>query len=151
MTAAPRLRGGFTLWETALVLAILGVTLVLAAPAIGNFGQLKVQGDAEPLLALLREARREAVWTSTIVAVRLDPASGSFRMDTSGVSGMGPYATGTIDLGGASVFETDLARLQFLFQPTGASFSDSVGVRGSGGRLMVHVDPWTGVAHAYPR
>lgn len=144
-------RAGFTLWETALVLAVLGVTLVLAAPALVNFGTNQAPSDADALLALLRDARREAVHTGTTVAVRLDPASGVFRIDTTGVTGMGTYAEGAIDLGGATVLETDLRRLQFLFQPTGASFSDSVAVRGPGGTLMVQVDPWTGVAHANPR
>ena len=87
MTA--RVRGGFTLWEMALVLAVLGVTLLLAAPALGSFGLKKPQGDAQPLLELLRMARGEAVFASAVVAVRLDPASGAFRMDTTGVNGMG--------------------------------------------------------------
>ena len=39
-------RRGFTLWETALVLAVLGVTLVLAAPAIVDFGANKPLSDA---------------------------------------------------------------------------------------------------------
>ena len=146
-----RARGGFTLWEMALVLAVLGVTLLLAAPALGSFGLKKPRGDAEPLLELLRTARGEAVFASAVVAVRIDPASGTFRMDTTGVNGMGPYASGTIDLGGATVFVTELDRLQFLFQPTGASFSDSVGVRGPGGTQMVKVDTWTGLARAEPR
>lgn len=149
MTA--RERGGFTLWEMALVLTVLAVTLLLAAPALGSFGLKKPRGDAEPLLELLRAARGEAVYASAIVAVRLDPASGAFRMDTTGVNGMGPYAVGTIDLGGATVFVTELDRLQFLFQPTGASFSDSVAVRGPGGTQMVKVDMWTGVARAEAR
>ena len=144
-------RRGFTLWEMALVLAVLAVTLALAAPAIGNFGVVKPRGDAEPLLALLRDARGEAVYASAQVAVRLDPASGSYRVDTTGVNGMGPYATGTLDLGGATVFVSDLDRLQFLFQPSGASFSDSVAVRGPGGTKMVIVDVWTGVARAESR
>lgn len=144
-------RSGFTLWETAIVLAVLGVTLVLAAPALGSFGLLKPQGDADPLLQLLREARGTAVHSGTLVAVRLDPTSGVFRIDTTGVQGMASYAEGTVDLGGSSVFVTELERLQFVFQPTGASFSDSVGVRGTNGTVMVQVDPWTGVAYAYPR
>lgn len=151
MTFSPRTRTGFTLWEMAIVLAILGVTLALAAPALVSFGLLKPQGDADPLLQLLREGRREAVQSGTLVAVRVDPTSGVFRIDTTGVHGMAAYAEGTIDLGGSTVFVTELDRLQFLFQPTGASFADSVGVRGTSGTVMVQVDPWTGVAYAYPR
>jgi prepilin-type N-terminal cleavage/methylation domain-containing protein len=144
-------RRGFTLWETALVLAVLSVTLVLAAPALVGFGTNKPQSDAEGLLALLRDARRAAVQTSTVVAVRLDPTTGRYRTDTTGVYGMGQYGSGTLDLGGATLLVTDLARLQFLFQPTGAAFADSVGVRGPGGTVMVWVDPWSGVPHADAR
>ncbi|MCX5756691.1 MAG: prepilin-type N-terminal cleavage/methylation domain-containing protein [Gemmatimonadetes bacterium] len=144
-------RRGFTLWEMALVLAVLAISLLLAAPAIGNFGLTRPRGDAEPLLDLLRTARGEAVFASAIVAVRLDPTSGAFRVDTTGVHGMGTYAAGHIDLGGATVFVSDLDRLQFLFQPSGASFADSVAVRGPGGTQMVKVDPWTGVARAEAR
>lgn len=144
-------RRGFTLWETALVLAVLGVSLLLAAPALVDFGTTKPASDAEGLLALLRDARREAVQTHTMVAVRLDPVSGRFRVDTTGTVGMGTYASGTLELGGATVLVTDLPRLQFLFQPTGATFGDSVGVRGPGGTVMVSVDPWTGVARADAR
>lgn len=147
----PPVRRGFTLWETALVLAVLSITLLLAAPALTEFGTNKAKSDAEGLLELLRVARREAVETSTVVAVRLDPTTGRFRIDTTGTAGMGPFTTGTLDLGGATTLVTDQARLQFLFQPTGAAFADSVGVRGPGGTVMVFVDGWTGVAHAVAR
>jgi prepilin-type N-terminal cleavage/methylation domain-containing protein len=144
-------RRGFTLWETALVLAVLAVTLVLAAPALTDFGQNKAQRDSDALLALLRDARREAVQTNTVVALRLDPVGGHYRMDTTGVVGMGTYAEGTLEMGGATVLVTDLARLQFIFQPTGAAFADTVGLRGPGGSMLVSVDPWTGVARADAR
>ena len=144
-------RRGFTLWETALVLAVLTVTLVLSAPAIVDFGTVKPESDSESLLNLLRAARREAVQTGTVVAVRLDPTTGRFRVDTTGTTGTGRSSSGTLELGGATVLVTDLARLQFLFQPTGAAFADTVAVRGPRGTVMVSVDAWSGVAHADPR
>ena len=144
-------RRGFTLWETAIVLAVLSITLLLTAPALVGFGTNKAQSDAEALLSLLRVARHEAVQSGTSVAVRLDPTSRRFRVDTTGVAGMGPFASGTLAFGGATTMVTDQARLQFLFQPTGAAFADSVGVRGPGGMVMITVDPWNGVAHADPR
>jgi prepilin-type N-terminal cleavage/methylation domain-containing protein len=144
-------RSGFTLWETALVLAILGIVLVLTAPAYVDFGTLKAQSEAEPVLTLLREARRSAIETGTVVTLRLDPTSGRFRADTIGLVGMGTIADGTVDLGGAATMVTDADRLQFIFQPTGAAFADSVGVRGPSGTVMVLVDPWTGVPRADAR
>ena len=146
-----RTRSGFTLWEISLVFAVLVITLVLAAPALVDFGTSKAETEADGLLALLRDARRQAVHQSALVAVRVDPTSGQYRVDTTGVNGMGTLYTGRLELGGATVLVTDLARLQFLFQPTGASFSDSVGVRGPAGTVMVTVDPWSGVAHADAR
>ena len=148
---APSRRAAFTLWETALVLAILGITLLLTTPAFVDFGTLRPQSDAEAVLALLRDARHEAIETGTVVALRLDPASGRWRADTTGVSGMGVLTSGTLDLAGSTTLETDQDRLQFLFQPTGAAFADSVGVRGVSGSAMVLVDPWTGVARAEAR
>lgn len=147
----PRMRRGFTLWETALVLAILGITLALAAPAFVDFGALKAQSDAESVLALLRDARREALASGTVVALRLDPASGRWRADTTGVAGMGELTSGTLELAGSATLVTDQERLQFLFQPSGAAFADSVGVRNASGVTMVLVDPWTGVARAESR
>ncbi len=144
-------RGGFTLWETALVLAVLAITLLLAAPAIVDFGKLRAATGSQPVLDLLRDTRREAIQTGTVATLRLDPASGRWRVDTTGVAGMAPLATGTIDLGGATTLVTDAYRLQFIFQPTGAAFADSVGVRDQGGTVMVLVDPWTGIARAEPR
>jgi Tfp pilus assembly protein FimT len=135
----------------ALVLAILGVTLALTAPAVTSFGMYKTQSDAEGLLTLLRDARGEAVRTGTVATVRLDPSTGEFLVDTTGVGGMGTYAAGSVDLGGATTLQTDLDRLQFVFQPTGAAFADSVGVHGAGGTVMVQVDPWSGVAYALAR
>jgi Tfp pilus assembly protein FimT len=146
-----RCRRGFTLWEISLVFAVLVVALVLAAPALVDFGTQKEESDAEALLGLLRDARRQSVQHSASVAVRLDPTSGKYRIDTTGVNGMGVLTEGDLELGGATVLVTDLARLQFLFQPTGASFSDSVGVRGPNGTVMVTVDPWSGVARAEQR
>ncbi len=146
-----RWRRGFTLWETALVLAVLAVTLVLAAPAMVDFGAIRAQTDAEPVLALLRDARHEAIATGTVATLRLDPATGRWRVDTTGVAGMATLASGAIDLGGSTTLVTDADRLQFIFQPTGASFADSVGVRGQNGTVMVLVDPWTGVPRAESR
>lgn len=144
-------RAGFTLWEISLVFAVLVVTLVLAAPALVEFGTQKEQSDADLVLGLLRDARRQSIQHSALVAVRIDPTSGKYRVDSTGVAGMGVLREGTLDLGGATVLVTDQARLQFIFQPTGASFSDSVGVRGPNGTMMVLVDPWSGVAKAEVR
>ncbi len=77
MNRRPRVRRGFTLWETALVLAVLAVTLLLAAPAIGDFGAQKQPTDADALLALLRDSRREAVHINALVALRMDPTARS--------------------------------------------------------------------------
>jgi Tfp pilus assembly protein FimT len=142
---------GFTLWETALVLAVLAVTLILAAPALTDFGEKKAETSASALLSLLREARRLAIERNATVRLQLDPLTGRFRIDTTGVGGVGEAASGTVELPGATTLVTELARLQFLFRPGGAAFADSVLVRSADGALLVTVDSWSGVARAEPR
>ena len=146
-----RARRGFTLWETAIVLAILAIVVTLAAPASARFGTEVPRTSADGLLSLLHDARKVAIDSNTTVWLRMDPLSGKFRIDSLGVGGSGEVFDGTLSLGATEKLETPLERLVYVFQPTGAGMSDSVIVRGGERPLVVIVDPWSGVARAEPR
>ena len=146
-----RARSGFTLWEMAITFAIMTVLALLVAPAIGRFGDGQPRGSADQLLALLRDTRKAAIAQNTMVILRVDPATGRYQADTTGVRGTGMLAEGRLDLGAAEVLVTDRARLQYVFRPTGAAFADTVLVRGTTATVLVAVDPWSGVAHADAR
>jgi len=86
-----------------------------------------------------------------VVALRIDPASGRYRVDTSGVSGTGLYVEGSLELGALESMESDRPRVQYIFRPTGATYGDTVIVRSANGSVLIAVDPWSGVATSYAR
>ena len=146
-----RERRGFTLLEMGLVLAIMGVSALLVAPQIARLGQNKPAAVGDALVKLLHDARQIAIERNETVTLRLDPTSGRYRADTVGVSGSGELGEGTITLGAQEILVTDSPRLVYVFHPTGSAFADTVGVRGGSTAVLVAVDPWNGVAYAYPR
>lgn len=151
--AGPRIarRTGFTLWELTMVLLVMAIAATLAAPAFARFGAEQPPGGADAMLGLLHDARKAAIVFNTTSTLRLDPKTLAYELDTSSMTGMARLASGVLDLGMASTLVTDQPRLQFVFEPTGASFADSVVVHGGQIPLIVRVDPWSGVARADSR
>ncbi|HEV8410425.1 MAG TPA: prepilin-type N-terminal cleavage/methylation domain-containing protein [Gemmatimonadaceae bacterium] len=144
-------RGGFTLIEMAIVLAIMAVSAMLVAPALSRMGQGKPPAVGDDVIKLLTDARTIAISRNETVTLRLDPVSGRYRADTVGVSGSGELGEGAMTLGAQEVLVTDLPRLVYVFHPTGSTFADTVLVRGAGSSVLVSVDPWNGVAYAASR
>lgn len=150
MTPA-RARRGFTLWEMAIVLAVMSVAALLVAPAITRLGEAPPPRTADSLLALLRDSRKMSIEHNGIVTLLFDPVSGHYRADSVGAGGAGLVAEGTLSLGATETMETPLPRLRWVFRPTGAAYGDSVLVRGFGETVVVRVDPWSGAARADAR
>ena len=144
-----RARRGFTLWEMTIVLAILAIVSAVAAPAFARLGTEQPRGSADALLGLLHDARKLAIERNVTVTLRVDPLTGRFRADSVGMmGGAGEIGEGSLGLGATESFSTDLPRVQYVFQSTGAAFADSVIVRGGTTPLLVAVDPWSGVVDA---
>lgn len=144
-------RRGFTLWEMTIVMAVMAVAATLAIPAFVSFGNDKAPGAADKLLSLLHDARQTAITTNTLVTLRVDPVTFRFEVDTASTVGAGEYAEGKLDLDPSQTLATDVPRLQYIFNPSGAAFADTVVVRGGDRPLWVGVDAWSGVAHVEPR
>ncbi|MFI5244161.1 MAG: Tfp pilus assembly protein FimT/FimU [Gemmatimonadales bacterium] len=144
-------RRGFTLLEIGLVLAILAIATALVVPAMTRLGSDKPRTSADALLGVLHDARKEAIDRNVIATLLLDPVTGRYQLDTTGLSGSGTRAKGSIELGVNATLGTDLPRLRYIFRPTGAAFADTVLVRGGERAMLVSVDPWSGVAHADAR
>jgi prepilin-type N-terminal cleavage/methylation domain-containing protein len=139
-------RRGYTLLEMSVVLVVMAIAATLVVPALVDLGQEPVPHTADALLDLLRSARALAVDRAVDVTVLVDPVTGSYRADSTGVQGTGVVATGQLALRGDEAMVTDLPRLRYVFQPTGAAWADSVRVRGGDSSVLVLVDPWSGVA-----
>jgi prepilin-type N-terminal cleavage/methylation domain-containing protein len=139
-------RRGFTLWEMSIVLAVMAVSALIVIPRLTSFGDDPPEKAGDAIVTVLRDARRAAIERSMTVTVRVDPVTGAYRADSTGIAGTGPLAEGTLDLGTWQTLETQLTRLVYVFRPSGAAFGDTVLVRGSDGAVLVSVDPWSGVA-----
>jgi prepilin-type N-terminal cleavage/methylation domain-containing protein len=148
MRAARGGRSGFTLWELTMVLLVMAIAASLAAPAFARFGTDQPAGAADRLIGLLRDAHKASIDFNATVTLRMDPKTLKYQLDTSGVSGSGRLAEGTLDLGLTQTLVTDEPRLRYVFRPSGVAFADTVIVRGGNVPLVVRVDPWSGVARA---
>ena len=143
-----RARRGFTLLEMSITLAVMAVASLLVVPAIVDLGQVPPRRTADALIGLLQASRDAAISRNITVTLIVDPVTGKYRIDSIGMFGRGPVTEGELDLGSTERLETDLARLQYTFRPTGAAQGDSVRVRGVDSAVVVSIDPWNGVAHA---
>jgi MSHA pilin protein MshC len=74
---------GFTLIELIMVIVILGVLAVFAAPRIFNTGDFSARGFHDETLALLRFAQKTAIAQRRTVCVVLGGSGVSMTMDTS--------------------------------------------------------------------
>jgi MSHA pilin protein MshC len=79
MVAAQR---GFTLIELIMVIVILGVLAVFAAPRIFNTGDFDARGFHDETMAYLRYAQKTAIAQRRTVCVELNPTGVSMTMDT---------------------------------------------------------------------
>ncbi len=141
-----RARRGFTLLEMSVVLVIMAIAATLAVPALVDLGQVTPRHTAASLLDLLHASRALAIDSDVTVTLLVDPVTGNYRADSTGVQGTGVVAAGQMPLQGDEAMVTDLPRLRYTFAPTGAALADTVRVRGADSSVVVFVDPWSGVA-----
>lgn len=151
MRPALRARTGFTLWEMAIVLAVMAVSAVIVIPRITDLGAVPPAMPGDAVMSALRDARRAAIERGVTVTLRIDPANGLYRADTTGIAGTGMLAEGALDVSMWETLVTDEPRLMWVFRPSGAAFGDTVRVRGNAGVVLVSVDPWSGVPIADAR
>jgi prepilin-type N-terminal cleavage/methylation domain-containing protein len=142
---------GFTLWELTMVLLVMAIGAALVAPAFARLGTEQPSTAADKIIGLLRDSRKVALDHDVTSTLRLDPKTLSYRLDTSGVGGTSPFASGVLDMGLTETLASDQSRLNFVFRPTGAAFADTVVVRGGDVPWIVRVDSWSGVARADSR
>lgn len=141
-------RRGVTLIELAVCLAILAIAASLVVPSLTSLGGGRPRETAQEWLDLLRYARRLAIDSNVTVAVVLNPESGDYRIDSTGVGGAGAVETGQIDMLVMEAFRTDAPRLRYFFRPSGSAIGDTARVMGADSAVVTWVDPWNGLPHA---
>jgi len=146
-----RARRGFTLIEMVVVMVIITIVATLVAPSFGGLGLYKQQTTTTVILGLFHDARQFAITHGTTVTLELDPATGRFRADTTGVGGTGYVIQDSLSLGATEGLETTQPRLRYVFFPSGAAYGDSMTIRGSDSTRAVFIDHWSGNAYTVPR
>ena len=78
--AKGRTRGGFTLVEVLVVVAILGIAAGIVVPQMIDSGSLTIQGAARRVVADLLIAQNEAIAHGTTCRVVIDPENNSYTL-----------------------------------------------------------------------
>lgn len=154
------MRGGFTLLELVVVLALVGILAAVSVPALVSWTD-----SADPhetalreLVAVLESARARA--TDRAVPVRVVVDSGEGRYWTSALHPEGPaeLERGLLIDAGHGALELEVAgpdaqagRARFVFRPGGAAAGDTLILRDAGRSARISVDPWTGAARVERR
>lgn len=154
MTVARRDRRGFTLLETAIVLAITAIGALLVLPQWPSALTTDRQTDEAPGASLARElaaARRHAIASRQQVDVRLDVLRSRLRADTAGAYGRGVWRDTVLPLDAGEMLVTNDTAMLVRFLPSGASQSGRMTLRHPYGWVAITVDPWSGEVHRVAR
>lgn len=150
--SARRSRGGHTLWEMLLVIALLGTIGALVAPASpalrGEKHDDGVTHAARELSADFAAARLMALDRAETVRVVLDPAGGHLWLFVTDRGAMRLVAERDLALPADVALVASEPRVTIWFSPDGTSSGGTVLLRGDTRQRLLTVDRWTGVANA---
>lgn len=138
-------RGGHTLLELTVILAVLGVMGTLVAPSWREAREeARLDQATRVLVSVLDDARLAAEERGTIVTLILDPATGRTWYAADAVEGP-PERLRPLPLAGTVVVESASPRVRFVFIPGGLAFGQPLRLHDGVRARVVAVDPWTGV------
>ena len=159
---------GFTLIELIMVIVMLGVLAVFAAPRIFNSGDFYARGFHDETLALLRYAQKTAIaqrrtvcvaFTTTTATLSIAPTAGTSACVAGDVALIGPNknctagtptgAKGCITAGAGVTYNVFPPTLMFdgLGQPTAGSLKVQVATGGVAIAKTVTIEPSTGYVY----
>ena len=145
--AVPASRGGFSLFELVLVLAIMGAIAALVLPSLpGAIESARFRGSAGEVRAVLNLARTLAVSEARNRSVAFDLDRGEYGIDGDARKWLLPEGVrvSAVRLGDAAA-ERGVVRVRFY--PDGSADEAEVAISSSGGgQKRVRVDPLTGMA-----
>lgn len=130
---------------------IMAIAATLVAPAYIEFGKASDLSSTDRYMKLLRDTRSMAITHTVEATLIVDPVTGRFRIDTVSSFGAGKAVEDSLQLGATERLETELPRLRYVFRPTGATFADTVLMRGMDSTRLIIVNPWSGVPSAIAR
>lgn len=141
--------GGFTLIELIMVIVILGVLAVFAAPRIFNTGDFTQRGFHDETLSLLRFAQKTAIAQRRTVCVTLNPAGVALNIfannpEIGGCAGAPVLVPPNAPRGGAGLVGAPNA---FQFTPLGGTNQAAAIVITIPNSTVITVEADTGYVH----
>lgn len=140
-------RSGFTLLETAIVLAITAIGALLVLPTWPAAFSADSPDDDVPgaaLAAALSDARQHAIAMRQVTYVHVDVEQRRVRVDTTGAGGRGVWREMELPLAPDEMLVTADTVAVYVFRPTGAAMGRPMALRHASGWLDLRVDPWNG-------
>ncbi|HUG39512.1 MAG TPA: GspH/FimT family pseudopilin [Longimicrobiales bacterium] len=137
------MRGGYTLTELMVVIAIMGLVAAGATPALGVWLDASPR-PAEEVASLLRSARAEALRTGVPVMLTMDPTTGVWALespDSVVKRGLLRVSSMAAAPGGERVI--------MRFGPSGGAVGGGIPVLERGRVVRVTADRWTGEVSFY--
>jgi prepilin-type N-terminal cleavage/methylation domain-containing protein len=130
-----RRRGGLTVIEMVVVIALIGIMAGVVAPSIvSSPGTMTSESAVDRVDGLLQVAREKAIDRARRVNVVIDPATGQFWLDF-------PETTGVIALPEGETLLSPSRRVHIQFEPTGeTSAHDALFVRRGDTTIGVRFD-----------
>lgn len=150
MTSAGR--GGFTLAEVIVVLAILGITAAAVVPAFTRVvDDDPVTAAARSLERILLDARATALTRAVPVRVAVVPETGHYWVYEEGGGAGVTLDSGWVTLARGLRLWSAAARPTMRFSPLGVADGDSLLVLGASGARALVITRWTGAVRADAR
>lgn len=139
--ARPGAKAGFTLFEALLVLVIMSLAAVVAAPALMRPAGAQLRADASRLASALRVTRSAAMARGSELTFALDRETRSYASPVIAATGIDPRIE--IDLV-ASALEQARPRDAIRFFPSGRSTGADIRLRLGGAETRISVSWATG-------
>lgn len=141
-------RGGFTLVELIVVLALIGLLTALAAPSFSRtIVSARLRSAASDVRGTFARARSLAVAGARERVVTFDPEKGMFGIDNDAARRLPETIRLGASVAGRKGKEGEPVRVRF-FVDGGAEEAEITVTAEDGGRLRVTVEPLTGIAEA---
>lgn len=139
-------RRGFTLLETAIVLAITAIGALLVLPLWPTALRAPAADDTPggAIAQTLSAARQQAIGARQDVLVYVDVRQQRLRMDTVSVHGRGVWQQRPLPLAPNELLVTSDTTALVHFHSSGAAQSTPMALRHAAGWLSIVIDPWSG-------